>query len=378
MSGEKKIIKINPALFTIGKSGGGKNKTEKKRPIITPLIQPNSLKNELLRRIKKHKNKEIEKIQEQDKKNRKGLENVNIGKYTDEFNESMDYLNILSSEKKLSTPTQTFQKSRDPYIPVQLDLPEDLKERAISPARFIANNEPKWRETPSMELKYKVDNDVPYGCLKNGYKPTFKTLRNHSPIQNTVRISNPPVQTPIQTPTIRNDVSEREKRMKVLKDTIQKKKSEMPRPSPSPSLTSILFSPQPSVIQEPRIQPSVIQEPLKESKPEMDEQETHNLIKKTIRRKYIVGKSKKNNTVGILIKDRNTRKNILNAQKELRKKNINDVKTYLRKHGLLKVGSTAPNDVVRKMYEATMMTGDVHNNNKDVLLHNFMKEGEDV
>jgi hypothetical protein len=100
------------------------------------------------------------------------------------------------------------------------------------------------------------------------------------------------------------------------------------------------------------------------------------LIKKTIRRKFTVGKSKKNNTVGILIKDKNTRKNILNAQRELRKKNINDVKIYLRKHGLLKVGSTAPNDVVRKMYEASMMTGDVHNNNQDVLLHNFMKEGE--
>jgi hypothetical protein len=382
MSGEKKIIKINPALFTIGKSGSGKNKTEKKRPIIAPLIQPNSLKNELLRRIKKHKNKEIEKIQEQDKKNRKGVENVDIGKYTDEFNESMDYLNILSSEKKLSAPT--FQKGGDQYIPVELDLPEDLKERAISPARFIANNEPKWRETPSMELKYKVDNDVPYGCLKNGYKPTFKTLRNHSPIQNTVRISNPPIQAPlqrqtqikppiqIQTPLIRNDVSEREKRMKVLKDTIQKKKSEMVVMSPAdptPTNTApILFSP-PQI----QIQPRQIEETKDDA-----EEPIHNLIKKTIRRKYTVGKSKKNNTVGILIKDKNTRKNILNAQKELRKKNINDVKTYLRKHGLLKVGSTAPNDVVRKMYEATMMTGDIHNNNKDVLLHNFMKEGDVV
>jgi len=129
--------------------------------------------------------------------------------------------------------------------------------------------------------------------------------------------------------------------------------------------------PSPTIIQP--VQPIQRQEEKREI-----EEPIHNLIKKTIRRKYTLGKSKKNNTVSILIKDRNTRKNILNAQRELKKKNINDVKTYLRKHGLLKVGSTAPNDVVRKMYEATMMTGDVHNNNKDVLLHNFMKEGENI
>jgi hypothetical protein len=402
MSGEKKIIKINPALFHIGKSGGNKNKTEKKRPIIAPLIQPNSLKNELLRRIKKHKNKEIEKIQEQDKRNKKGggQESVDIGKYTDEFNDSLEYLNMLSSEKKLTSSYQN--------IPVDLGLPEDLKERAISPSRFVANNESRWREKPAMELKYKVDNEVPYGCLKNGYKPTFKTLRNYpamqnsvqisnphvqiqtpvqnqTPIQTPVQISNPPIQisnppiqiqtpvkpsiqiqTPVQTPIqVQTPISEREKRMKVLKDTIQKKKSEMATKVIPPAMPPPM----------PIVETMSMSSPIQESKPE-EEPSGVNLIKKTIRRKYTVGKSKKNNTVGILIKDRNTRKNILNAQRELKKKNINDVKIYLRKHGLLKVGSTAPNDVVRKMYEATMMTGEVHNNNKDVLLHNFMKEGE--
>ena len=391
MSGEKKIIKINPALFHIGKSGG-KNKTEKKRPIIAPLIQPNSLKNELLRRIKKHKNKEIEKIQEQEKRNKKGggQESVDIGKYTDEFNDSLEYLNMLSSEKKLTSSYQN--------IPVDLGLPEDLKERAISPSRFVANNESRWREKPAMELKYKVDNEVPYGCLKNGYKPTFKTLRNYPAMQNSVQISNPPVQTPVQTPVqisnppiqiqtpvqtpvqisnppiqiqtpvqVQTPVSEREKRMKVLKDTIQKKKSEM--------ATKVILPAIPPPLPMPVVE--TMSSPIQESKPE-EQPSGVNLIKKTIRRKYTVGKSKKNNTVGILIKDRNTRKNILNAQRELKKKNINDVKIYLRKHGLLKVGSTAPNDVVRKMYEATMMTGEVHNNNKDVLLHNFMKEGDDI
>jgi hypothetical protein len=103
---------------------------------------------------------------------------------------------------------------------------------------------------------------------------------------------------------------------------------------------------------------------------------TKQTIKKTIRKKYTLGKSTIKKTVSVLLKDNATRKQILVAQKDLKSKPVNDIKAYLRQHHLIKIGSNAPNDVVRKMYESAMLAGEITNNNKDIMLHNFIKEDD--
>ena len=78
------------------------------------------------------------------------------------------------------------------------------------------------------------------------------------------------------------------------------------------------------------------------------------------------------------MKNRGTRKLILHAQKDLKRKQINDIKTYLREHNLIKVGSNAPNDVLRKMYESAMLAGEITNSNAETLLHNFSKSDKEL
>jgi hypothetical protein len=117
-----------------------------------------------------------------------------------------------------------------------------------------------------------------------------------------------------------------------------------------------------------------ISEIITQHKAEKEKENTKNLYKKTIKRKFTLGKSDKLRKVSVLIKDNKTRKNIINTQKELKKVSITDVTKYLRQHGMVKVGSTCPVDILRKTFETAMITGEVRNTNKDTLLHNFLNE----
>ena len=89
--------------------------------------------------------------------------------------------------------------------------------------------------------------------------------------------------------------------------------------------------------------------------------------------KYKLGKHK-NGTVSVLIKNSQTRRKIQTEQADLKQKSILDVKNFLRSKNLLKVGSAAPNDVLRQIYEQSILAGQVENKSKDTLIHNYFNE----
>ena len=97
--------------------------------------------------------------------------------------------------------------------------------------------------------------------------------------------------------------------------------------------------------------------------------------KVTTIKKYKLGRSKNKRTIGMLIKNRNTRREVLLAQRDLKQTSINDVKQYLYDRNLIKRGTNVPNDVIRKMYENAKLTGEVYNLNNDIIVHNLSEEG---
>ena len=96
----------------------------------------------------------------------------------------------------------------------------------------------------------------------------------------------------------------------------------------------------------------------------------HKIKTKRIRRKITLGK------IGGKVKSKKTRKNIKKEVDVLKRKSIQEVKEYLRKHNLTKIGSGAPDHILRSTFENAYLSGDVSNKNGDILLHNWHKEEE--
>jgi len=380
-----KTISINPSLFSMGGSKTKKNRDKKSKPTAVPLISPSVLKNKLLKRIKEHKQKETQDLPNNKRKLNdnnqheplKNFDNEMI-KFNDEFSDSINYLQSLSKQKKIDAEKinneqlknkrredlerrtiRNYHELNDVKPSVNIDLPDELMQPIIV--------EPFKLNTA------KKNDDIPYGVLKGGLKPSY---REWSRTQRNNIVTNPSSSLIIQG-EINSQQIARENRLNLLKQKIKNKNEEFKQ---DPILTeNFIRKPdiiQPIISQQPIIQEHITAENNLQNGGKLIA--TKHITKKTIKRKYILGRSKNNTTVSVLIKDRGTRKKVLTAQKDLKRKNINDIKTYLREHNLIKTGSNAPNDVLRKLYESAMLSGEITNSNSETLLHNFSKENKEL
>jgi len=335
----KKTIQINPELFKIQGSKTKSNREKKIKSKPEKPITSNFLKKQLIDRIKKHK-KNIELTDDI-------KQNISLDKKEedDEFILSMNFLSSISNDKPKPNnlihkndfmPSANLEITKIPEIPeikeitdnisfspflhnVNIDLPSELIDiKQPNLITEITDNLGQFEETPA-----KINVDVPYGCLKNGSKPTYRSWL-------TQKNNNKPTITERVNMIEKEDVSESEyikEREKKLNELKSKFKNE---------------------------------EPI--------------YIKKTIKKKYTLGKSKIHRKVGVLIKDMNTRKKIIDSHKNLKTHDIQDIKSFLRNKGLIKIGNYTPVDILRKIYETSILTGDVTNTNKDILLHNLLND----
>lgn len=365
MSQEKKTISINPQLFQLSKKNRTMKKDNKIKPV--PIISPNILKKNLLQKIKDHQNEQNKVSESTLKSNSK--DSIINNAFSEEFKNSISYLSNLinknnnkktlkkhSNENTQSPPIldNSFEDnliSNTPMINTNLNNTNNVMSKPLinvntsslntpnishtinnsiqSTVPIIQPNTPIMQSTsPIITTPPNIINNIiepPYGCLKNAIKPTYRSWLRHTQKNKGNHLEN---DLNIQDNNINQNNIPREDKLMQIQNNFK--------------------------------------ENIIPDKP------TNCLIKKTIRKKYKLGKSKKKRIISILIKGSNFRKKISNEKHKLTKKNINTVKSYLKKHGLLKSGSSCPNDILRKMYEDSILTGYVTNKNKDTLIHNFL------
>ena len=312
---DKKTISINPELFKISN-----NKT-KRTKVNIPTIST-SLKNKFLKKVANSKNEKIKKklfVQDSIDSN--------------EFEKSIQYIsNLVQDEQKERIYNKSIkQPAEQPIVPVMTELSMELQEEIL----------PEPLNSSNISLNYKIDNDIGYGCLKNGIKPNYrnwiKTKKNNCLDNNikTTTFENPievtsSVEIPLEQPSLVDDVNEK----------LPELKKEIPK------FEEIVSIP------------------------------TEQKIKKTIKRTYTLGKSKLYRKIGLLLKNKTIKQKVLDAQKELKKTDLKSIKKYLVDKGLIKIGSNAPVDVLKELYENAKLTGEVNNLNKETLLYNFINEKE--
>jgi hypothetical protein len=380
---EQKKINIDMNLFNFS------NKTRKKKPgekkdgikVKQPAKKNDSIKKKsILKMIRQHQEDRYSKLLNEKSKPLSKPSEESSG-FNKDFEEAQKFMQNLTEKTKVNTDNKN--KSLKNYhtntnsllyhplvdtfsntLPIQ-EVTNSILQGTIAPSTIALNpNFPK------------NSNPIPqYGCLKNGQLPTYRDYMNKTrKVMPTIAQVGGTTIAQVGGTTIPQVGGT--KIPQVGGTTIaQVGGTKIPQPA----------------IQEKKmndIRNDIIEKKLKDSMNRVNEmknvavklQEIRNnnkpkklKRKKTIRRTYKVGKSKIHPKVSVLVSNKTIRNNISTKSQLLKQTPIEDVKKHLINQGLIKIGTIAPNDVLRKMYESSvLMCGELNNHNPDNLLHNFM------
>ena len=375
-----KTIKVNPIFLGSSNSGGGgKNKTRKEKPVGVTLGQSNSIKKKLIARIKN--------FQQQGQQNTKptGVEpSIN-----DVFGDSMQFLDNLArdkEEKKLEKKNTTLKRKQLPqanaYMHIATELPPELDWNTVIPAAApiaapIAAAAPHAAPAPPAAAPavhmqaWQAPPQPSYSNLKKGgTRPTYRTWLRTTQKQKPL----------ITKPTINilEDIEEKTQSIALVPDAI----GPVPALSVPDTLVSDAFAEPSSALVPAPLVPAPAPlvpapAPLVPAPAPLVPVYTPSLKprRKRVTRtlKYKLGKHA-NGTVSVLIKNSQTRRKVQTEQALLKQKSILDIKNDLRSKNLLKAGSNAPSDVLRQLYEQSILAGQVENKAKETLIHNYFND----
>jgi len=352
MSEEKKVLKVNPLDFTFNNNSGKSknNNTQKKRPKQTtteikvkttqkPKKSDTLKKRSILRMIRNQQQSRYDRLFEKPKENAENK--VEETPQNKDFEEAQKYLKSLEEKQEIqnkikhnSTIRRMPYENVDDMIQNRIQIEPEIKKPdtitlSSNPTTILPIEQPK------------------YGCLKNGNLPTYRNYMNKT------SSNRPPISIDDRVIPENNESSLN------LSETF-----------PHTSL------PHKDIKQ--RINEYQMKKFIQEAGDKKSMKLKKRKQKKTIKRHHKVGRSKYYSKIGVLVSNRTIRANINNQKQHLKMVPIQDVRKYLITHGFIKIGSTAPNDVLRKMYEsALLMCGEVKNHSTENLLYNFFNDSKE-
>jgi hypothetical protein len=367
---DKKTLTINPDFFNLSNNTTRKNRSKSgsdtKIKIKTNAVKKKDdtlKKRSILKMIRQHQEDRYKKLFEDNKPSKKS-EHID-NDFNKEFQEAKSFLENLTEKNKVeqNLKNHTLKKYPNNNINSMLFSPSVDTLLPLPLNNIITTNV---TNIPSMKINTLQPPN--YGCLKNGTLPTYRNYMS----QTRKNIQQPVItiggnidrrSNNISTPSINiNTNSTNPIDRSLVSSQLGDTKSEHVENKINDAIDRVKQMNQTAV---------KLQEMKKQLKPKKLKQ------KKTKRRTYKIGKSKVLPKVSVLVSNKTIRNNITTKKQLLKQVPIQEVKSYLMKRGFIKVGSTAPNDVLRKMHEsAAMICGEVQNHNPENLLYNYLNGGD--
>ena len=348
---DKKILSINMNDFSYSNNNKTKKSQPKQKPkdkirVKNPVNkkQQTLRKQSLLNMIRKQQEDRYKRLHTNNKQSDTPSHNpVKHSENTSRFNSDFDnssriYLEQLVKKHENNVPKNTTLR-RYPSIEPTISRPTENYNQ-VAPISSITS--PK------------------YGCLKNGNLPTYRNYLNKTQTKRPSIHVGGDVKLDSTIPTTNNNTLHQ-------------------------SLSNIVNQ------QNDITQSSIIETKINDGMKRMSEIKQRNDIlnklsnnkpkqkkrRKTLRRTYKVGRSQVAPKVSVLVSNKTIRNRVSTKKQLLKQAPIQDVKKYLIKHGLIRVGSITPNDVLRQMYEClSLVCGEIHNHNPDTLLYNYINGTE--
>jgi hypothetical protein len=299
-----------------------------------------------------------------------------------DFENSVNYFKTMEEEKKTAVKNNSHNHTVRQY-------PPNRNSQNISyELENVYHNMPVSNDAVYLQPRPMSFPPPTYGCLKNGNLPTYRTMirQTQKTYPSTTVSSNviQPMAYPPNTPGLSNPSI----------SIIHPSTAPTPFQSQSQSQTPTLMQPQtqPMMAKTERDRIEELKREQNERLKKISEltqikqlvangnNPTPNKLKytkrkKTLKRTYYIGKSKVFPKVGVLVSNKTIRRNISTKAQLLKQVPMEEIKKFLIKRGFIKIGTTAPNDVLRKMYEsAVMMGGEIQNYNSENLLFNYLND----